>query len=147
MVDINQCYAILVLAPSAQLEELKTAYRDLIKVWHPDRFSKDPRLQEKALERTKSINEAYQKLQAYVELGPERPKRKPREKDKTRGEGKYINSIGIEFAFIRPGVFMMGNLDMEGEDDEHPRHKVRIAKAFLMAVTPVTQVQWATGMV
>ena len=119
MVDIDQCYAILELGPGAPLEEVKAAYRDLMKVWHPDRFSKDPRLQEKALARTKSINEAYQTLQAYVELGPEKPKRRherkperkpkqePRQKDKAGDEDKYRNSIGMEFAFIRPGVFTM----------------------------------------
>jgi len=158
MVDIDQCYAILEIAPGAPLEEVKAAYRDLMKVWHPDRFSKDLRLQEKALERTKSINEAYQTLQAYVGLGPEKPgrkperkperkpKQKPKQKDKAGDEDKYRNSIGMGFAFIRPGVFTMGSPETEGEDDEHPRHKVRITKAFLMAVTPVTQAQWAAVM-
>src|SRR4029079_18185020 len=41
------------------MRELKAAHRDLAKVWHPDRFQHDPRLQEKAQEKLKEINEAY----------------------------------------------------------------------------------------
>jgi cytoskeletal protein RodZ len=41
---------------------LKAAHRDLTKVWHPDRFLHDPRLQEKAQEKLKEFNEAYEQL-------------------------------------------------------------------------------------
>jgi hypothetical protein len=33
-------------------------------VWHPDRFTHDPRLEKKAQDNLKRINDAYQKLQA-----------------------------------------------------------------------------------
>jgi len=61
-VDRNECYDLLGLSPGASREELKVAYRDLAKVWHPDRFLHDPRLQEKAQEKLKEINEAYDQL-------------------------------------------------------------------------------------
>jgi hypothetical protein len=48
--------------PGVSNRELKAAYRDLAKVWHPDRFLHDPRLQEKAQEKLKEINEAYELL-------------------------------------------------------------------------------------
>jgi TonB family protein len=54
--------SILEVAPGASSDEIKQAYRDLSKVWHPDRFSNDPRLQEKAEERIKQINLAYRRL-------------------------------------------------------------------------------------
>lgn len=57
-------YAVLGLAPGASAQELKAAYRDLAKVWHPDRFGHDPRLQQKAQEKLKEINDAYQQLLA-----------------------------------------------------------------------------------
>jgi hypothetical protein len=44
--------------------EIKEAYRDLARVWHPDRFGTDPRLHSKAEETLKGINEAYQLLQS-----------------------------------------------------------------------------------
>jgi hypothetical protein len=60
--DLNKYYELLGVAPGASGRELKDAYRDLAKVWHPDRFSHDPRLQQKAQEKLKEINEAYERL-------------------------------------------------------------------------------------
>lgn len=55
-------YEILGLKPYASREEIKAAYRDMAKVWHPDRFLHDPQLQQKAQEKLKEINEAYKQL-------------------------------------------------------------------------------------
>ena len=60
--ELIECYNLLGLNPGASLEELKEAHRDLAKVWHPDRFVHDPHLQEKAQEKLKKINEAYDQL-------------------------------------------------------------------------------------
>lgn len=51
------------LSPGASAGDLKRAYRDLVDVWHPDRFAHNPRLQAKAETMTKLINAAYQRLQ------------------------------------------------------------------------------------
>ena len=53
---------MLGVKPGVSSRELKAAHRDLAKVWHPDRFHHDPRLQEKAQEKLKEINEAYDLL-------------------------------------------------------------------------------------
>lgn len=58
----ERCYELLGLKGEASHEEIKAAYRDMAKVWHPDRFAHDPKLQTKAQERLKEINEAYQRL-------------------------------------------------------------------------------------
>jgi curved DNA-binding protein CbpA len=55
---------VLALRPGATSVEIKEAYRDLVKVWHPDRFGSDPRLRQKAEEKLKQINEAYLVLQS-----------------------------------------------------------------------------------
>jgi hypothetical protein len=55
---------VLALRSGASAVEIKGAYRDLVKVWHPDRFGSDPRLREKAEDKLKQINEAYLVLQA-----------------------------------------------------------------------------------
>lgn len=54
---------MLGLAADATSVEVKEAYRDLVKVWHPDRFGSDARLCAKAEEELKRINEAYTVLQ------------------------------------------------------------------------------------
>ena len=55
-------YRVLGLEPGVSLEELKQTHKDLVKVWHPDRFADDPRLQQKAQEKLKEINEAYEQV-------------------------------------------------------------------------------------
>lgn len=67
MNDITKCYETLGLKPEASLDEVREAYRDLVKVWHPDRFAHDPKLQLKAQEKLKEINHAYQKIQDFLE--------------------------------------------------------------------------------
>jgi len=52
----------LEVEPGASLAEIRQAYRDQTKVWHPDRFANDVRLQKKAEERIKQINLAYRRL-------------------------------------------------------------------------------------
>jgi DnaJ domain len=60
--DTTQAYGVLGLAPGATPDEVKTAYRDLVKVWHPDRFSDNDRLREKAQRHLQLYNEAYEVL-------------------------------------------------------------------------------------
>ena len=57
-----KAYEVLGVKPGVSNQELKAAHRDLAKVWHPDRFGHDPRLQAKAQEKLKEINEAYEQL-------------------------------------------------------------------------------------
>ena len=60
--ELDRAYEVLGVKPGVSDRELKAAHRDLAKVWHPDRFGHDPRLQEKAQEKLKEINEAYEQL-------------------------------------------------------------------------------------
>jgi DnaJ-class molecular chaperone len=59
---VNRDYATLDLEPSASPEEVQRAYKDLVQVWHPDRFAHDPRLQRKAQVKLQAINDAYARL-------------------------------------------------------------------------------------
>lgn len=60
--DLHECYRLLEVEPGASLEEVKTSYRELVKVWHPDRFAHDPKLRDKAVDKLKKINLAYERL-------------------------------------------------------------------------------------
>jgi hypothetical protein len=62
MDDFGRCLSLLGLEPGANPEQIKEAWRDLVQVWHPDRFNGNDRLQHKAQEKLKQINQAYEKL-------------------------------------------------------------------------------------
>jgi hypothetical protein len=63
--DVLNAVKILGLDFKANREEVKQAYRDLVKVWHPDRFPEGSRVQQKAQNELKLINEAYSVLEAH----------------------------------------------------------------------------------
>jgi hypothetical protein len=66
--DLLRCYYILDLNPTATLEQVRAAYHDLIKVWHPDRYQNEaPRLRARAEEKLKAITGAYTKITAALE--------------------------------------------------------------------------------
>src|ERR1039458_9183363 len=46
--DLQDCYRVLELEPGATSEDVKRSYRELVKVWHPDRFAHDPKLDRKS---------------------------------------------------------------------------------------------------
>ncbi|QWR77241.1 DnaJ domain-containing protein [Candidatus Magnetomonas plexicatena] len=63
--NIEKSLEVLGLNSKASPEEIKEAYKDLVKVWHPDRFAHDPKLQKKAGDKLSEINEAYRNLKDY----------------------------------------------------------------------------------
>ena len=70
MDDLDQYYRMLGLEPGASLEAVNQAYKDLAFVWHPDRIPKDNiRLQQKAQEKLKEINQARDQLRSILPSG------------------------------------------------------------------------------
>ncbi|MBI4384942.1 MAG: DnaJ domain-containing protein [Nitrospinae bacterium] len=63
---MERYYKILKLTPGATIAEIKKAYRQQVKFWHPDRFPRESaRLQKKAHDMLKEINEAYKKVELF----------------------------------------------------------------------------------
>ncbi|QPJ65790.1 MAG: DnaJ domain-containing protein [Candidatus Nitrohelix vancouverensis] len=63
---MKKYFEILQASPDASLQEIKRAYRERVKAWHPDRFpAVSPRLQKKAHEQLSLINEAYRALEQH----------------------------------------------------------------------------------
>jgi DnaJ-domain-containing protein 1 len=62
---IERCIETLGLKSGASQEEINQAYRDLVTVWHPDRFANNLRLQKKAEENLKEINAAYEYIRSF----------------------------------------------------------------------------------
>ena len=56
-------YSILGVSKNANDEEIKTAYRELARKYHPDNYSDDNPLKELAEEKMQEINAAYEEIQ------------------------------------------------------------------------------------
>ncbi len=61
-----------------------------------------------------------------------------------RQPARLINNLGIEFARIPAGTFLMGALESEADHyhDELPQHPVTLTRPFYLGVYPVTQRQY-----
>jgi len=59
---LADCCRVLGIAPSASWQQIRQAYLDLVRVWHPDRFQSDPELRIRAEQQLQKINEAYSTL-------------------------------------------------------------------------------------
>jgi curved DNA-binding protein CbpA len=106
--DIKKCYEILELDPNASLAEAKQAYKDLVNIWHPDRVSHNARLKQRAENKLKEVNAAYEKLEVFLSSKQDRkpaPKQAPEaevhpypEGETTEAEAGYQGSTHAEAA-------------------------------------------------
>lgn len=65
MQNLTLYFDVLELQPGATHEQIRQSYRDMVNVWHPDRFENNPRLKEKATHKLQRINAAYANLKNY----------------------------------------------------------------------------------
>ncbi len=87
--DIRHCFDILELDRDATIYEAKQAYKDLVNIWHPDRFSNNPRLKQKAEERLKEINQAYETVKSLLSSRkPLKPEKAPQAKTEAKAEAE-----------------------------------------------------------
>jgi hypothetical protein len=60
--DIEKAFQLLQVPKEASPEAIKAAYRDMVRVWHPDRFAHDEHMRLKAEAQIRLINAAYERL-------------------------------------------------------------------------------------
>lgn len=65
---MNDPYSVLGVSSSASDEEIKKAYRELARKYHPDNYQDNP-LADLAEEKMKAVNEAYEAIQKMREGG------------------------------------------------------------------------------
>ncbi len=63
-------YETLRISKDASMEEIKDAYRTMIKLYHPDRYVNVPEMKKIAEEKTREIIEAYHYLMEHFEDNP-----------------------------------------------------------------------------
>jgi hypothetical protein len=83
MESVEQSLEALGLKDGAAWSDVTTAYKDLIRVWHPDRFQHDERLRKRAESQTQRLNAAMELLRKTFKDGDlpvriNRPKPQPR---------------------------------------------------------------------
>jgi nucleotide-binding universal stress UspA family protein len=64
--NIDQLRHLFELSRNFTHNELDQSYKDLVQVWHPDKYAHNPRLQQKAEEKLKEINGAYGLLKEWL---------------------------------------------------------------------------------
>jgi|GEM_PF-4057338 len=94
-------YDLLGVPEGASLEEIKHAYYEKCKLYHPDRHQQNP-LYHLAAEKQRQLNEAYEILSDAV---------KRKQYDDNAHSSEKINSRAREEYLIAQGFFNEGNLD------------------------------------
>lgn len=57
--EIQRAYRLLDITVSATPEEVKKAYKEKLKYYHPDKYQHNPKLQKIATDKTRQVVEAY----------------------------------------------------------------------------------------
>jgi len=96
--NVKRYLEILELQPGASLEELNQAYKDLVNIWHPDRFAHNPRLKGKAEKKLKEVNQAYEALRPLLSSGSGLGKNR---KPGSRGHAQADAGIEEETSSVR----------------------------------------------
>ena len=136
--DPHRAYRVLGVEAGATLEDVKSAFRDLAQVWHPDRFPIGSRLRDKAERNLKRITEAYALLKDYQP--PPHPA--PRRMRDSLSAILDIGDLRDSAAFRAPGPVLRRSIRILGLDqmvDSRPRRRVWWV---LIAAVAVALVLW-----
>ncbi len=67
--ELRTDYGNLEVSPGASMDEVRKAYKRIIRQYHPDRFAKDPKKLAYATEIAQKINQSYQRIKKWSETG------------------------------------------------------------------------------
>lgn len=106
-------YQVLGVSPSATDDEIKKAYRDLARKYHPDNYHDNP-LADLAQERMKEINEAYEAVQAQRRRGTSAQSGYGRQNYGHQGYSYQQTGGDPRYARVRSAI-QQGDLNMADE--------------------------------
>lgn len=102
---MNNPYEVLGVSQNASEDEIKSAYRELVKKYHPDKYQNNP-LADLAQEKLQEVNEAYDYLIKNGSGGSYN-----NTYNSTTGQGSYQEQSVPEYNDIR-GIIDSGNLNL-----------------------------------
>lgn len=66
---LRDYYANLECEYGADMDTVKESYRRLMRQYHPDKYTKDPRMEELSTELTQELTRAYKAIESYWKTG------------------------------------------------------------------------------
>lgn len=66
---IRDYYANLEVEFGADLDTVKASYRNLMRKYHPDRYTNDPDMERMATQLSQELTRAYQAVESYIKTG------------------------------------------------------------------------------
>jgi len=67
--ELRADFGNLEVSPEASMDEVRKAYKRIIRQYHPDRFANDPKKLAYATEIAQKINQSYQRIKKWSETG------------------------------------------------------------------------------
>jgi DnaJ-class molecular chaperone len=127
--DIQRSLKILELDRTASIDDVTQAYKDIVSVWHPDRFTHNPRLKRKAEEKIKDVNIAYETLKSFYaqrQTQDEGEEGSSRAKEETRNRTEATFEIGTQLV-LTAWSYLSSRLrrvvDSQEETGEEAQHR------------------------
>jgi hypothetical protein len=156
MCESEAYFRALELDQTATLDEIKQSYKDLVMVWHPDRFAHNVRLRLKAEEKLKQFNQAYVGLKQWHENSRQasgattrqphaqgqkvrspqahsRPSRPPNSHTSNYSPPPHINTSGLYITFAH-AEYVMGHYCFEPLKNMDASHHEYQSGPFVLMV-------------
>jgi DnaJ domain len=148
MHECEAYFRALELDQNATLDEIKQAYKDLVMVWHPDRFAHNLRLRHKAEEKLKQFNQAYDCLkqwcadpsrshgssrpQAAQSQRPRSPQSSPHNRPPNYSPPSHVKTSGLYITFAHAEYVLEHYCFKQLKDMDASHHEYESGPFWLM---------------
>lgn len=125
---MNPYYRILGVPHDATLSDVKSAYRKMVRQWHPDRHSHDPHMLKLAEETLKDVNHAYREILGHLAAkntltaAMDRPGKKHH-----TGSDRRHQTLTVIAAIVRTGNRLMNRIRNTARKTRHTAERVHSA--------------------